>query len=218
MSAIMPLHTGAFRLSDVRIDARIEQDLYWRWHFADGESSGLQSNWIDYSGKMLPIQDPSLRCGPVYVPAGQHRYPEYEADLSGMRAYHRRHRIDVALARTDPDAARILRLAFRDPVAEDLVCLCPPTLRGPALCNLVELTAAAAHAWTYSRSARTLRGWLVRHGERAKAGRGDTRLLRELAAAADVLLASAGREYWRWRRLESAEWRGAVLHISADRR
>lgn len=120
--------------------------------------------------------------------------------MSGMRAYHRRRRIDVALGRMDLEPRQILYLAYRDPVPEDLICLCHPTVRGPALCNLVPLTQAAERAWLVSRSVKTLRAWLVRHAERAKVGHGDANLLRELATAADLLLASAGREYTAARR------------------
>lgn len=214
---MIPHHAAPFRLSDTRIDARIEQDLYWRWHFADGEVSRLRSSWRDQFGVIAPNQvarirtaegpggggiteDAGHRCGPIYVPSGQHRYPEYDADLSGMRAYHRRRRIDVALARMDGYPRQLLYLAYRDPVPEDLICLCHPTVRGPALCNLVPLTLAATQAWTISRSVKTLRAWLARHAERAKVGHGDARLLRELATAADLLLASAGREYTAARR------------------
>jgi hypothetical protein len=209
---IAPLRTVVGRLSDVHIDARIEQDLYWRWHFADGEVSRLRSSWRDQFGTIAPNQvarirtaegpdgggiteDAGPRCGPVYVPSGQHRYPEYDADLSGMRAYHRRRRIDVALGRMDGHPRQLLCLAYREPVPDDLLFLCPPTVRGPALCNLVPLTLAAERAWSLSRSVKTLRVWLARHAERAKVGCGDGRLLRELATAADLLLASAGREY-----------------------
>lgn len=216
-----PLRTAAFRLADARLDAWTEHELFWRWHFADGEASGLRSNFPAHGGEYAPFQgarirtaegpdgggiteDVGYRNGLVYVSSSRVVCPDYDCDLSGMRAYHWRRRIDVALARTDPAAARIIYLAFRDPVPKKLLYLCPPTEKGPALSSLVELTPAARRAWTVSRSVKSLREWLERHAERAEAGNGDRQLLRELATAADVLLASAGREYGRWRKLESA--------------
>jgi hypothetical protein len=186
-------------ISDLRIDARTEEELFWRWHYADGELSGLQSNWSDSRwAQRTPGEE--MRCGPVYVPSGQRGYPAYEMDLSGMRAYHRVQRIDWALSRTDAQAVAILRRAFHDRAQEDVMHLCPIRSRGPALCNLVELTAVADREWRASRTARPLHAWLARLSAKCAAGSGDAGLRRTLTTAADLLLASAGREYAGWRR------------------
>lgn len=213
---VRPLQSAVCHLSDLRLDARTEEELFWRWHYADAESSGLQSNWSDrWSTAIRPNQvarirtcesggvteDVGHRCGPIYVPAGQHRYPEYEADLSGMVAYHRMRRIDSALSHCDAEMVAILRRAFADRPDLDLVWLCPITVRGPVLSNLVELTAAADREWRASRTVKSFRAWLARLAAKAAAGNGDVRLRRELTTAATVLLAGAGREYARWRRL-----------------
>jgi hypothetical protein len=197
---IAPLQAVTSRLSDLRLDPRTEEELFWRWHYADGEAKGLRSNWAD-SRWSERVDSAEMRCGPVYVPAGQHRYPEYEADLSGMRAYHRIQRIDSALSRCDAEAVAILRRAFHDRPDLELIWLCPITVRGPVLSNLVELTPAAMREWRASRTVKPFRPWLARLAAKAAAGNGDVRLRRELTTAATVLLAGAGREYARWRRL-----------------
>jgi hypothetical protein len=196
----VPSRSLAFPLSNTRLDVRTEEELFWRWHYADGEARGLRSNWAD-SRWSERVDSAEMRCGPVYVPAGQHRYPEYEADLSGMRAYHRMQRIDSALSRCDAYAVTILRRAFADRPDAELLFLCPITVRGPALCNLVEMTAAADREWRASRTVKPYRAWLARLAAKAAAGNGDVRLRRELTTAATILLAGAGREYARWRRL-----------------
>jgi hypothetical protein len=198
---VMPQRTAVFHLADLRLDARTEEELFWRWHYAEGEARGLRSNWADSRWSERQLESAGLRCGPIYVPAGQHRYPEYEADLSGMRAYHRMRRIDSALSRCDAEAVAILRRAFHDRPDLDLIWLCPITVRGPVLSNLVELTPAADREWRASRTVKSFRAWLARLAAKAAAGNGDVRLRRELTTAATVLLAGAGREYARWRRL-----------------
>jgi len=195
----MPLTTATLR--DTRLDIRTEEELFWRWHYADGEAKGLRSNWADSRWATRPVESADFRCGPVYVPSGQHRYPEYDADLSGMRAYHRMRRIDLALSRTDPEAVMVLRRAFHDRPQDDVLFLCPVTVRGPALCNLVELTLAAEREWRASRTVKSLRQWLARLAAKYAGGNGDVRLRRELTLAATLLLAGAGREYARWRRI-----------------
>jgi hypothetical protein len=197
----MPTYAVLRHLSDLRLDARTEEELFWRWHYAEGEARGLRSNWADSRWSERQLESAGLRCGPIYVPAGQRRYPEYEADLSGMRAYHRMRRIDSALSLCDSSKVDILRRAFHDRPDLDLIWLCPITVRGPVLSNLVELTAAADREWRASRTVKPFRAWLARVAAKAAAGNGDVRLRRELTTAATVLLAGAGREYARWRRL-----------------
>lgn len=200
-------HQGT-SLADTRLDIRTELELFWRWHYADAEASGLQGNWPEAPPGRLPDapswrpppREVGLRCGPVYVPAQTRAYPDYDVDLRGMRAYHRMRRIDAALRATPTEAVSILRLALADPPDPALLLLCPLGARGPALCNLVPLTGVALAAWRASRSTKALRPWLVRQAARAFTGHGDTRLRQTLTLGASVLLARAGGEYGRVRR------------------
>jgi len=189
------------RVTEARMDVRDEADLFWRWNFADGQASGLQSSWPQDVVVAVNGCSSELSCGPVYVPWGGHAMHTYDCDLTGMPAYHRMLRIDCTLRVTPPVAVHVLHLALGVQPDAELCGISPAPVYGPRLCNLVPHTLTAQAEHDRSRTTKPMRSWLARVAAKAAGGHADRRLLHALTAAADVLLLRAADCYAQARRL-----------------
>ena len=176
----------------LRIDGRVESELRWRWHFADGEIFAIPSHaqHVERRSNMEPIlqdepkdvrtasanrrdgsvqaeggwtEDVGLRCGPVFVSSPAPAFlPSTDIDWRSVEAAVRAGRIDAKLRKMDPEERTVLWLAFG---ARPRIGL----LQIGSLCNVIALTSAAALAHKRSRSTKHLVEWLDQIS--AKAGK-----------------------------------------------
>lgn len=185
------------------ISPRDEQDLHWRWRFADGEIKSIASPGI--GGLYNPIRNvDELRCGPVEVtPKPSHWHETADIDWRAMDAAARARRIDAALRLCSSLSREALWRAYGARIDTPLAQLGGQAVVHesgvlvvqPALCNLVELSPEAAVLHRRAGVALGLRAWLERQSARAAAGKANADLLASLLDGAREVLERAGREY-----------------------
>ena len=193
--------------ANIRPDPRDEDDLHWRWTYAEGETARIPGcgNLEERSAKAQYTVDKCvLGQGLVHVPACKPSWhPSTDLDGRSLAAASRARRIDAQLEACDAAARTVLWRAYGAAPVSRLLGLCPlpapvregqaPHPAGPCLANLVELTEQAVTLHRRSRTTQELRPWLERLALR-KAG-ADVRA--ELVLAAEALLLGAARQYGR---------------------
>lgn len=205
----------------LRIDGRVEAELRWRWHFADGEIMSIpgHAKAIERRSNMEPIlqdesksirtasekrhdgtiqgeggwtEDVGLRCGPVFVSSPVPAFlPSADIDWNSVEAAVRAGRIDAKLRKMDAGERAVLWLAFGARPRIGLLQLGP-------LCNVVALTPSAAQAHKRSRSIKHLVEWLDQLSAKAGKKALDEQEKSEVAAMqreAEQSVIDAGRAY-----------------------
>jgi len=194
-------HNARFTSASRRPDPRVERDLYWRFHFADGEIKALQSQGI--GGLYEPIINvEELRCGPIEVVAGRPGWHvTADIDWRSVEAAGRARKIDRALLACSAGAREALWRAYGARVDVPLAQLGVRSAEAagvlvvqPLLCNLVDLAPEVAALHRRSNSPLTLRAWLERLSARA-ARQGDAEKVALVVEAARGVLDRAAREY-----------------------
>ncbi len=175
---------------------RTIEDLYWRWHLADGEIRQHASPAYEAHGRggfkvnavwVREWEDSETLSGKVFVPPPKRKEPSYEMSEAAVDAVSRVRRIDAALSMLPAPTRLTLWRALGAPVDARLFGIPAsmsarpenPLEPGPALCNLLEGTRAAAEL--ARRAGRSARAWLesaaVLLARRGIDDRGDVHLL-----------------------------------------
>lgn len=197
------------------IDPRYEDELFWRFNFADGDILGLQA--VHYQAIYEPLGKPEFRCGPVFVPNRRPATASYELDLTCVAAVRRARFVDLSLKAISDYSRSVLWLLYGAPVdAEMFPLYIRPDMAGyAAQCNLVEHCKTAAAMHRVSRTRKALRPWLVWLAGRA--GR-HKEILEDLKRGVDMMGTVAVSEYGRARRNYGKAVEGGGIQATDGRR